>query len=306
MHAVLHTVTLRVIQAGGLCIGLAGLIPSALGQTNVDADIPQAASVHNLSPLAGILRAALWCLGGALLIVAVIMIGLRYRLSTNLYKAASDKQWNEDAEEDAGERVDATEVGGACEALEKAADPAEAAKPAAEAQPGQQARLFTPASGTAWSESMLKAFLGTCMKVNCLGRTWREAATRQAQVSNVPDPREAELVRRLMQRWRQFHVDPETGVFLDRPSASGTTRTCIISVIKDKRTLVEAAINAGFVIESVGRYLKSTDLVCRRGLGEYHAPTRDELASMTPGEKQSLIRITDIPDPWQAMIGGVR
>jgi hypothetical protein len=79
---------------------------------------------------------------------------------------------------------------------------------------------------------------------------------------------------------------------------------CIISVSRDKRTLVEAAFNAGFVIESVGRYLKSTDLVHRRGLGEYHAPTKDELVAMTPGEKDSLMRITEIPDPWQAMIAG--
>jgi hypothetical protein len=125
-------------------------------------------------------------------------------------------------------------------------------------------------------------------------------------LSNLPDPREAELMRRLMQRWQEFHVDPDTGVFLERSSSAGNSRVCVISVIKDKRTLIEAGFNAGFVIESVGRYLRNTDLVYRRGLGHYHAPTRDELAAMTPGEKDSMMRITDIPDPWQAMIAGLR
>src|ERR1035437_5374189 len=306
MHLVLHTVTLRVILAGGFYMGLAGLVPSALGQANLDADIPQAASLHNLSPLAGFLRLALWFLGAALLIVAAVMLGLLYRMTTNLYKTSSDAQWNEDAREDAGEWAEASEIIEACAVRDKAGEPGEAAEPAAETKPRHQARLFTPASGTAWGEQMLKAFLGTCMKVNCLGRTWRESAAWRMQSSNLPDPREAELIRRLMQRWQEFHVDPETGVFLDRSSSAGKSRVCVISVSKDKRTLVEAAFNAGFVIESVGRYLKNTDLVYRRGLGEYHAPTKDELAAMTPGEKDSLMRITDIPDPWQAMIGGPR
>ncbi len=282
---------------------MASLLASALGQTNLDTDIPQAASLHNLSPLAGILRLALWFLAAALLLVAAVMLGLRYRLNTNLYKAAFDAHWDEDAQEDAGERVDAGEVNEACEAIEQAADPAQAAAPAADTRPAQQARLFTPASGAAWGEPMLRAFLGTCVKVNCLGRTWRESAERQARSPERPDPRAAELIRRLMQRWHQFHVDPETGVFLERTASAGNTRVCVISVSKDKRTVIEAAFNAGFVIESVGRYLKHTDLVYRRGLGEYHAPTKDELAAMTPGEKHSLMRITDIPDPWQAMIG---
>ena len=79
---------------------------------------------------------------------------------------------------------------------------------------------------------------------------------------------------------------------------------CVIRVTRDKHTLIEAAFNAGFVIESVGRYLRSTDLVSERGPGDYHAPTKDDLITMTPGEKQSLIKLTDIPSPWQAMIGG--
>jgi hypothetical protein len=304
MGLALHSLTLRMIQAGGFCLGLAGLLPAALGQTNLDAEIPQAASLHNLGPLAGILRLALWLLAAALLIVAAVMVGLRYRLATNLYKASADAQWNEDAQEDAGERAEASEITGACEVLEKAADPVEAAERAADTLPRHQARLFTPASGVAWGEPMLRAFLGTCMKVNCLGRTWRESAARQTQSSMLSDPREAELIRRFMQRWRQFHVDAEAGVFLDRSSSAGKTRVCVISVSRDKRTVVEAAFNAGFVLESVGRYLKHTDLVYQRRLGEYHAPTKDELAAMTPGERESLMRITDIPDPWQAMIGG--
>ena len=304
MHRVLHTVTLRLIRAGGFCLGLAGLVPAALGQTNQDADVAPAENLHHLSSVAGWARLALWSLAGALLVIALVLIVLRYRVSTNLYKAASDTQWNDDAEADAGERVEESEVVDACAVVEKAGQPAEAARPAAHKGHSHPARLFTPASGVAWSEPMLKAFLGTCMKVNCLGRTWKEFAERQVQASNLPDPREAELIRRLMQRWPEFHVDPETGVFLERSSSAGISRVCVISVIKDKRTLVEAAINAGFVIESVGRYLKSTDLVYRRSLGDYHAPTKAELAEMTPGEKDSLMLITEIPDPWQTMIAG--
>jgi hypothetical protein len=305
MHRVLHTVTLRMILVGGFCVGLAGLVPSALGQTNLSAEIPQAENVHDLSPMAGFLRLGLWSLAAALLVIAAALTALRYRVTTSLYKTASDAQWDADAREDAGERVDASEVAGACAALEKA-PPDEAGQPGVEADHSHQARLFTPASGAAWGEPMLKAFLSTCMRVNCLGRTWRESAAWRLQSSNLPDPREAELIRRFMQRWPEFHVDPEAGVFLEHSSSAGKTRVCVIRVSKDKRTLIEAAFNAGFVIESVGRYLKNTDLVYRRGLGDYHAPTKDELAAMTPGEKDSLMRITDIPDPWQAMIAGPR
>ena len=304
MHLVLQTVTLRMIRVGGFCIGLAGLVPSALGQTNLDADVLPTENLHNLGRMAGFLRLALWSFAAVVLLIAAVMTGLRYRGATNLYKASSDAQWNDDAVEVAGERVEANDVNGACEVLEKAAQPVEAAKAAAQTAHPHQARLFTPASGVAWGESMLKAFLRTCMKVNCLGRTWRESAAWQVQSSNLPDPREAELIRRLMQRWQEFHVDPEAGVFLERSSSAGKSRVCVIRVSKDKRKLIEAAFNAGFVIESVGRYLRSTDLVHRRGLGDYHAPTKQELAAMTPGEKDSLMRITEIPDPWQAMIAG--
>lgn len=304
MHLVLHTVTLRMILVGGCCLGLADLAPVALGQTNLDADILQTDNLHDLSPIAEFLRLALWFLAAMLLVIAAVLTALRYRGATSLYETSSDVQWNDDAREDAGERADASEIIGACAALEKSAPPVETAKPAAEADHPHQARLFTPASGPAWGESMLKAFLYACMKVNCLGRTWRESAARRLQSSKLPDPREAELIRRLMQRWQEFHVDPETGIFLDHSSSAGKSRVCVISVSKAKRTLIEAAFNAGFVIESVGRYLQNADLVYRRGPGDYHAPTKDELAAMTPGEKDALMRITDIPDPWQAMIAG--
>lgn len=305
MHLALHTMTLRMMLAGLFCMGPADLVPLALGETNLNADILQTESPTDLSPVAGFLRLALWSLGAALLVIAVVLTVLRYRVATNLYKSASDAQWDDDAQEDAGQRVDAGEVLGACALLEAAAPPAEEAESAAAADHSRQARMFTPASGTAWGEPMLKAFLRTCMKVNCLGRTWRESAAWRSQSSNLPDPREAELIRRLMQRWSEFHVDPEVGVFLERSASDGKSRVCVIRVSRDRRTLIEAAFNAGFVIESVGRYLKNTDLVYRRGLGDYHAPTKDELAAMTPGEKDSLMRITEIPDPWQTMIAGL-
>ncbi len=302
MHLALHTASQRMIMVGALSFGLAVLVPFALGQTNMEADI-QPENLHNVSPLAGSMHLVLWCLAGLLVIILVVLTAMRYRMSTNLYKLASDAQWSEDAQADAGDQIDATEVIGACAAFEKTEEPAEAAQPAATPEPVHEGRVFTPASGAAWSESMLKAFLNTCVKVNCLGRTWRESAARQVQSSNQPDPREAELIRRLMQRWQQFHVDPDTGVFFEHSSPEGKSRVCVISVTKDKHTLREAAFNAGFVVESLGRYLRGTDLVYRRDSGDYHAPTKDELAAMTPGERESLIRITDIPDPWQAMIG---
>jgi hypothetical protein len=302
MHRAPNTVTLRIIRAGVLCLDLAGLVTSVLGQTNAGADIPQPENLHNFGPLAGSLRLVLWLFAAVLLVIVTVLTALRYRVGTSLYQASSDAGWDADAQEDAGERVEASEIVGACAVLQKTEQPVDAVEAAAQTDHPHPARLFTPASGAAWSESMLKAFLITCMKVNCLGRTWRESAARQVQSSNLPDPREAELIRRLMQRWQEFHVEPETGVFLERSTDAGKSRVCVISVTKDKRTLIEAAFNAGFVIESVGRYLKSTDLVYRGDLRNYHAPTKDELAAMTPGERDSMIRIADIPDPWQAMI----
>ena len=305
MHLVLHTVALRITLVGAFLMSLAESIPHALGQTNADADIPPPESLHNLGPMAGFVRTLLWFFAAALFVVVIILTALRYRVAgTPLYKASSDEQWDADALAVAAERVDAEEVIGACAVLQHAGQPDGAAETQVIVQPTPHTRFFTPASGEAWGESMLKAFLSACMKVNCLGRTWREAAARQVQASNAPDPREAELIRRLMQRWQEFHVDPEIGVFLEHATSEGKNRVCIISVTKEKHTLSEAAFNAGFVIESVGRYLRNTDLVYQRETGDYHAPTKDELTTMTPGEKNSLIRITEIPDPWQAMIAG--
>ncbi|MGH7968582.1 MAG: hypothetical protein ACREIC_07645 [Limisphaerales bacterium] len=291
----------RLILGSALCVGLASVVTSSLGQTNDD-DALQPQNLHNLTSLPGFLHLALWILASALLVIAVVCIAVRYRLATNLYKASSDTKWTTEAPADAGERVEATEIIGACEVLEEAGQQVDAGKPAAKTVPSPQVRLFTPASGEAWGEPMLKAFLSTCMKVNCLGRLWRESAARQVQASNSPDPREAELIRRLMQRWQEFHVDPETGVYLEHSSGMSRSRICILGVTRDKHTISGAAINAGFVIETIGRYLKGMDLVYLRGPGEYHAPTKGDLTLMTPGEKESMMRITEIPDPWQSMI----
>jgi hypothetical protein len=305
MRDVLHSLTPRLLRAGSLCLSIAGLVSSALGQTNLDGDLSQAENPHGLSPLSGVLRMVLWSLGGTLIVIAAVLIYFRYRATTHLYESetASDATWDQDAIVETGEQAEDAEAEDAVLGFEGAAD-ADAAEGEGKVAAAQQTRLFAPASGPAWRESMLKAFLGTCMKVNCLGRTWNESAQRQAVPSNQPDPREAELMRRLMQRWQEFHVDPETGVFLDRSPVPGENRVCIISVVKGKRTLAEVGFNAGFVIESLGRYLRNTDLVYRRESGQYHAPTKADLAAMTPGEKESLIRITEIPDPWQVMIAG--
>ena len=304
MHPALRTVALRIILVGTFFMGLAESVSYALGETNVEADIPAPESLHNLGPMAGLVRSLLWFLGAALFILVAVLTALKYRGGTDMYKLSTDEHWTTEALEVAGERVDATEVIGACAVLEHAGHPGSAVETQIKVEPAAHSRLFTPASGAAWGESMLKAFLSACMKVNCLGRTWKEAAARQVQASNAPDAREAELIRRLMQRWQEFHVDPEIGVFLEHATTEGKSRVCIISVTKEKHTLTEAAFNAGFVIENVGRYLRNSDLVYLRESGDYHAPTREELTTMTPGEKNSLIRITEIPDPWQAMIAG--
>ncbi len=304
MRHVLHYVTARMILAGSFCTVLAGIVPSTFSQTNLDTDILQTEKLHDLSPMAEFLWLVLWFLGAVMLVVGAVLILVRQRAAASLDKTFPDAHWDEDAQEGAGEWVEATEVVEACETLTHPAPPVETAVPAAEVAPSPQARLFTPASGPAWSEAMLRAFLGTCLKVNCLGRTWRESAAGRMQSGRGPDPREAELVRRFMQRWQEFHVDPDAGIFLERSTSAGRSRVCVTSVSKARRTVIEAAFNAGFVIESVGRYLRSTDLVYQRSPGNYHAPTKDELAAMTPGEKDLLIRITDIPDPWQAMIAG--
>lgn len=305
MRPVLRRATVRMtlMVVGGFYMGLTGLFPTpAGGQTNLDADVLQAEKLHDLSPMAGFLWSILWFLGAVALVVAVVLIVVRQRTAASLDKCLPDVHWEEDSEQDAGERVEAVEVADACKALKSPTAPVEPIGSATETVASHQERLFTPASGPTWNEAMLRAFLGTCLKVNCLGRTWRESAAGRLQSTHGADPREAELVRRFMQRWHEFHVDPEVGIYLEHSSSAERDRVCVISVSKARRTVAEAAINAGFVIESLDRYLRSTDLVQQRGVGNYHAPSKDELAAMTPGEKDSLMRITDIPDPWQAMI----
>src|SRR5689334_8995655 len=209
MHRTLHAVTLRMIRLGTCCLCLAGRVPFVLGQTNLEADIPPMDTLHNLSPVGGFARSFFFFLAAALLLLVGVWAALRYRTSPNLYQVATDAHWDTDAQADAGEKLDATEVLGACAALEHAEAPAEVAEPPVKTErPEPPGRVFTPASGAAWGESMLKAFLNACVKVNCLGRTWRESAARQVQSSSLPDPREAELIRRLMQRWQEFQVEP--------------------------------------------------------------------------------------------------
>ena len=298
---------LGVVIAGCiLLLSVWGLIPSALGQTNVDPDILQTSNFHDLSPAAQIVRTILWSLAIGLVGIAAILTALRYRVTTNLYKAASDKQWSDDACEEAAVQVAESEIIEVCAGIEKPVPAVEGVEPAAsESAPETHVRLYTPASGPAWSESMLNAFLAACCKANCLCGAWEEsAARRQQSPTQRLDPREAELIRRFKARWHEFHVDPEAGIFMERAASAGKGRLCIISVGKEKRTIVEAGFNAGFVIESVGRYLKNTDLVYPSGLGNFHAPTKAELTALTPGEKDRMIRVSEIPDPWQAMIAG--
>jgi hypothetical protein len=203
-------------------------------------------------------------------------------------------------------RVTEGEIIEACAGIEKPAPAVEGVEPAAfESAPETHVRLCAPASGPAWSESKLDAFLAACCKANCMCRAWKEsAAWRQQSSVLLPDPREAELIRRIKARWHEFHVDPEAGVFIERAASAGKGRLCIISVGKEKHTIAEAGFNAGFVIESVGRYLKNTDLVYPSGQGNYHVPTKAELTALTPGEKDRMIRVSEIPDPWHAMIAG--
>jgi hypothetical protein len=295
-----------VIAGCILLMSVWGLIPAALGQTNVDAEIIQTANLHDLSPATGFLRMILWSFAAILLGIAVVLTALRYRVTTSLYKAVTDAQWQDDAPEQAAVPLDQEEIIEACAGIEKPAPALKAAEPAApKSAPATHVRQYTPASGPMWSESMLNAFLAACGKANCLCRAWTEsAALRQQSSRQLSNPREAELIRRIKGRWHEFHVDPETGVFIERTSKSGRSRLCIISVRKEKHTIAEAGFNAGFVIESVGRYLKNTDLAYPSGQGNYHVPTRAELTAMTPGERDRMILVTEIPDPWRATIAG--
>src|SRR5512140_3048150 len=110
---------LRTTLKFAILLVVAALVNSVLGQTNVEADLLQTEHAHNLRPASGIVRMLLWSLAAALLVIGMILVALRYRVATNLYKVSSDAQWNEDSEQDAGERVDVEEVVGACAVLEE-------------------------------------------------------------------------------------------------------------------------------------------------------------------------------------------
>src|ERR1041384_8724900 len=156
MHRVLHAVTLRIILLGAFCICLTGLVPSILAQARLDGDLTQPETLQSLRPVAGFARMFFFFLAGALLLLGGVLTALRYRVGPSLYKAASDAHWTADAQADVGEKIDATEVLGACAVLEHGDQPIEEAAPPPKTEPQQHhGRLFTPASGTPWSESML-------------------------------------------------------------------------------------------------------------------------------------------------------
>jgi hypothetical protein len=286
------------------------VLSSAFGQTNVGPEILQPGGLHNLTPLTPILRAAFWLVALLLLAIAVVLSVLRSRVSPSLYRTAADTHWQEDAHEEVGETFDESEVVEACADFGKptgAGDEVQASVP--ESGAGNHPRLYTPASGPVWNESMLNAFLCSCLKVSCLGRAWQAEAARRASgqqsSARLPDPREAEFIRRLKARWHEFQVDPDEGVFVEHVTGdSGSSRVCLVKVTREKHSVARATLNAGFVIDSLGRYLKSSDQVYPSGPGHYHAPNPQELTALSAEEKKCLIRLKDIPDPWQAMIAG--
>src|SRR5215831_18581234 len=110
MHRALHVVTLRILLRGTCCLCLSGLLLSALGQTNVETDVPSQETLHNLAPVGGIARQLSYFLAAALLVLAGALTVFRYRSGPSLYKAASDAHWDVDAQADVGDRVDASEV----------------------------------------------------------------------------------------------------------------------------------------------------------------------------------------------------
>jgi hypothetical protein len=290
-------------------ISVGGLVATALGQTNVEVDPVQRSQLHDLSPVAGLLWKMLLLFGGIILAVAAVLTALRYRTSTNLYKVATDEQWKEDAWDEAGVIVEEGEISEACENLEHPASAAEADQPAAAEPPGiSHERLFTPASGPAWGEPMVNAFLSACLKANSLGRVWRENAASRNRAPPVargsPDPCEAELIRKFKARWHEFHVDPDNGIFIDRGAGQARTRVCLIGVTREKRAVTEAVLNSGFVIDSLDKYLRSSVKVSPSGIGKYHAVTRTEFEALPAEEQRRALPLKQIPDPWQSMIAG--
>ena len=301
---------LRKIVGCVLLASAIALTSSAFGQTNADPDVLQAGGFHNLTPFAKVLPTILWSFGSILLVIAAVAAVLRYRVNRGLYKTAADAHWQDDAREEAAVPVDESEVIEACAHFGKPAQADDGVKPSVPEVAGENhGRLCTPASGPVWDEPMLNAFLSSCLRANCLGRAWQEEAARRqpGQQASVrrPDPREAEFIRKLKARWQEFHIDPENGIFVEHVAGgSGRSRVCLIKVSREKHAVTRAALNAGFVIENVGRYLKSSDLVYPSGLGSYHAPNRQELTALSAEEKKGMLRLKNISDPWQAMIAG--
>ena len=280
----------------------------AFGQASAEPDSLDTGGLHNLTPVARVLRTMLWSFAGILLLIAAVVTVLRRRVSPSLYQSATDEQWQEDAGEEAAAQVTEDEVVEACEDFGKPSSADDDAKPTTpQTPPPKQSRLYTPASGPAWDEPMLNAFLGSCLKANSLTRPWRDEAARRQQVqktsARLPDPREAEFIRKLKVRWQEFHVDPENGIFIEHViGSSGPSRLCIIRVSRQKHTVTRAELNAGFVLETVGRYLKSSDLAYPAEPACYQVPSAHELAAMSVEEKKRLLQLKQIPEPWQAMV----
>jgi hypothetical protein len=305
------TPSLRKLCGCVLVASAFALAAAVLGQTNADTDLLQTDASRNLKPVAGVLRTVLWLFGSTLLAIALVVTFLRRRVNPSLYHTATDAHWAEEAAQEAAVPVEESEFSAACDEVGKAKPAEEENEPAeSETIKHNHTRVYTPASGPAWTEGKLNAFVSSCLKANCLGRAWLEEAARrqpewQASV-RLQDPREAEFMRKLKARWHEFHVDPESGIFVDHvPSGSGPSRVCVIEVSREKHAVTQAALNAGFLIESLGRYLKSSDMVYASGVGHYHAPNGQELTTLPDETKKRLVQLRKIPEPWQAMIAGL-
>jgi hypothetical protein len=305
------TQSLRKIGGCVLVATAFALAAAVLGQTNADTDLLQTDVSHSLKPVAGVLRTVLWLFGSTLLIIASVVTFLRRRVNPSLYHTAADAHWAEEAAQEAAVPVEQSEFSAACDEVGKPKPAEDGAGPVeSEVTKPNHTRLYTPASGPAWTETMLNAFLSSCLKANCLGRAWQEEAARrqpawQASV-RLQDPREAEFIRKLKARWHEFHVDPENGIFVEHVAVGlGSNRVGVIEVSREKHAVTRAALNVGFVIESVGRYLKGSDVVYPNGLGCYHVPNGKELTALSDEDKKRLVHLRKIPDPWHAMIAGL-
>jgi hypothetical protein len=296
---------------GGLLLATAiAWATTAFCQTNADPDIVPTRVSYNLTPVAKVARMVLWSVGAILLVIAAVVLILRHAVKPSLYKTVTDEHWQDDAVEEAAVVVGESEVLEACADFKKGVQAVYTVKPSApEVVEETKPRLYTPASGPEWTEPMLNAFISSCLKANCLGHTWQEEAAyrpqEQPKSGRLPDPREGEFIRKLKARWQEFEVDPDSGIFVEHAiGGSDKSHVCIIEVQREKHAVTWAALNAGFVIDSLGRYLMRSDQVYPTRPGYYHAPDEREMAALAPEQKKYLIRVKNIPDPWKAMIGG--